>query len=68
MLQGAQILPPTNPLFDISGILPDTTGVGVFLRGLFGYNASPTLPQFVLWALYLIVAIGFWRRSYAAKA
>jgi high-affinity iron transporter len=68
MLQSAKILPVTNPLFDISGVLPDTTGIGVFLRGLFGYNASPTLPQFALWALYLIVAIILWRRGYAAKA
>ncbi|MGN6585813.1 MAG: FTR1 family iron permease [Rhizobiaceae bacterium] len=68
MLQSAHIVPQTGVLFDISGILPDTTGVGVFLRGLFGYNASPTLPQFALWAIYLIVAVTLWRRGYAAKA
>jgi len=68
MLQSAHIVPATAVLFDISNILPDTSGIGVFLRGLFGYNASPTLPQFALWAIYLIVAVMLWRRGYAAKA
>ncbi|MEJ0098114.1 MAG: FTR1 family protein [Bauldia sp.] len=69
MLQSAGFkLGPATPLFDISSVLPDTTGVGVFLRGLFGYNATPTPPQFALWALYLIVAVVLWRRGYAAKA
>lgn len=68
MLQGAGVLPGSGPIFDISNILPDTTGIGIFLRGLFGYNASPTLPQFGLWAAYLIAAAVLWRRGYAAKA
>lgn len=68
MLQGAGVLPETGPIFDISAILPDTTGIGVFLRGLFGYNASPTMPQFGLWAAYLVIAVVLWRRGYAAKA
>ena len=68
MLQGAGVLPGSGPIFDISGVLPDTTGIGIFLRGLFGYNASPTLPQFALWAAYLIASAVLWRRGYAAKA
>ena len=69
MLQSAGFpLGPSAPLFDISSILPDTTGLGVFLRGLFGYNATPTPPQFALWAVYLLVAVMLWRRGYAAKA
>ena len=69
MLQSANVVPgSTTPLFDISGILPDTSGLGVFLRGLFGYNASPTAPQFAFWALYLAIAVLFWRRGYAGKA
>jgi len=68
-LQGAGVFPgPTKPLFDISNILSDTSGVGIFLRGLFGYNASPTPPQFALWALYLVVAVAVWWRGYAQKA
>lgn len=69
MLQSAGVLAgSTAPLFDISTILPDTSGVGAFLRGLVGYNATPTAAQFALWALYLAAAVVLWRRSYAAKA
>jgi high-affinity iron transporter len=69
MLQGAGIVPgSTTPIFDISGILPDTTGVGVFLRGLFGYNASPTAAQLALWAVYLAIAVLFWWRGHAGRA
>jgi high-affinity iron transporter len=69
VLQSAGIhIGPAAPLFDISSILPDTSGVGVFLRGLFGYNATPSPPQFALWAAYLVVAVLLWRRGYAAKA
>jgi high-affinity iron transporter len=69
MLQSAGIVPgSTTPLFDVSGVLSDQGGVGAFLRGLFGYNATPTAAQFLLWALYLAVAIALWRRGYAAKA
>lgn len=53
----------TLPIFDLSGILPDTTGFGIFLRGLFGYNATPTLAQFGVWAGYLFMAITIWLRS-----
>ena len=69
MLQSAGFhLGPSAPLFDISAVLPDTSGLGVFLRGLFGYNATPTPPQFALWAAYLLIAVVLWRRGYAAKA
>jgi len=69
VLQSAGVhVGPAAPLFDVSSILPDTSGVGVFLRGLFGYNATPSPPQFALWAVYMIVAVLLWRRGYAAKA
>lgn len=68
VLQSIGILPGGGAsLFDISAILPDTTGVGIFLRGLFGYNATPTAAQFALWALYLTVAVTIWQRAYAKK-
>ena len=69
VLESARLLPwPTAPLFDVSGILSDGWGPGLFLRGLFGYNSSPTAPQFAVWAAYLVVALAFWRRGYAGKA
>ncbi|TMV61845.1 hypothetical protein FGG78_35055, partial [Thioclava sp. BHET1] len=67
-LQVLSIVPgPITPLFNLSGILPDTTGVGIFLRGLFGYNATPTAAQFALWALYLIGALAVWKRGAARR-
>lgn len=69
ILQSAGVhIGPAAPLFDVSAVLPDTSGVGVFLRGLFGYNATPTAPQFGLWVAYMVVAVLLWRRGYAAKA
>jgi len=66
-LQGAGVaIGPSQPLFDVSGVMSDASGPGVFLRGLFGYNATPTPAQFALWAIYLIVAVILWRRGYAA--
>jgi len=59
-------LPPVVPqIFDISFILDDSAGVGVFLRALFGYNASPSLLQFAIWCGYLAVFTSLWRRTYA---
>ncbi|MEX6505489.1 FTR1 family protein [Jiella sp. M17.18] len=67
-LQGVHLLPGTiAPLFDLSGVLPDRDGVGAFLRGLFGYNATPTPLQFAVWAAFLAVAVVLWNRAYAAR-
>jgi high-affinity iron transporter len=52
-------------LFDISFLLGDRQGVGLFLRALVGYNASPTPLQFAAWAGYLAVFVTLWRRAYA---
>ena len=69
VLESARFIPgATTPLFDISGVLSDGSGVGLFLRGVFGYNSSPTTLQFASWAVYLIVALVLWRRGYARKA
>lgn len=68
-LQGLGLIPgTTQPVFDLTGFLPDTTGIGAFLRGLFGYNAEPTALQFALWAAYLGTAIAIWRRGHAKRA
>lgn len=68
MLQSVGVLPgSTAPLFDISNVLSDQGGLGAFLRGLFGYNATPTPPQFAMWLIYLLIAFYFWRRGYAPR-
>jgi len=45
-------------------ILNDKGKVGVFLKGLFGYNSDPIWIEVILWALTLIVGIIYWRRMY----
>jgi high-affinity iron transporter len=41
--------------FDISGALSDETGVGAFLKAMFGYNADPSVFEFGAWVAYLAV-------------
>jgi high-affinity iron transporter len=41
--------------FDVSGTLPDDSGVGAVLRGLLGYNADPTILEGIAWLAYLVV-------------
>jgi len=65
MMQTVGWLPPGAALFDISYILDDRGGIGLFLRALFGYNASPNLLQFLSWTLFLGTFLFFWRRTYA---
>ncbi|HMX04063.1 MAG TPA: FTR1 family protein [Chitinophagales bacterium] len=38
--------------------------IGSFLKGLFGYNTSPTLMEIILWLLSLGFGIFIWRRAY----
>jgi high-affinity iron transporter len=66
MMQAVGWLPfLDSPLFDISFLLGDRDGIGLFLRALFGYNASPTPLQFVAWAGYLGLFLALWRRAHA---
>ncbi len=58
----------TTPIFDISHILSDSTGFGIFMRGLFGYNATPTQAQFFTWLLFLAIAVFLWWRGGVASA
>ena len=40
-------------LWDINGILNDKEGLGLFLKGLFGYNGNPSLIELVGYLAYL---------------
>lgn len=42
-----------TPLFDISAYLSDGGFVGSFLKGMFGYNSSPSLLEVIAYASYL---------------
>ncbi len=56
----------TAPAFDISGVLPDDAGLGLFLRALFGYSASPELITLAVYVLYLVPVLVFYLRPVPA--
>jgi high-affinity iron transporter len=51
----------TQPLFDLSGVLPHSADggnvLGQFLRAIFGYSATPEVTTFVAWLSYVIVVL-----------
>jgi high-affinity iron transporter len=52
--------------FDLSAILPDDEGIGAILRGLFGYNADPTVFEVLAWVTYLVVVGVLYLRPYTS--
>jgi high-affinity iron transporter len=62
-LQGLGVLPGGSmTLWNMSGTLPDDTGIGDLLHGLVGYSAAPTVLQAVLWAAFLGVGLTLFLR------
>jgi len=45
-------------------LLHDKGSIGVFLKGFFGYNSNPNLPELLLWMLSLFLGIKMWRSFY----
>tara|TARA_S200000501_G_scaffold373693_1_gene421410 strand:+ start:901 stop:1818 length:918 start_codon:yes stop_codon:yes gene_type:complete len=43
----------------------DKVGVGVFLKGFFGYNSNPNWIEFILWLGSLIFGIRMWSKFYS---
>lgn len=52
----------TAPVLDLSAILPDDVGVGLFLRALLGYSAAPELVALAAWATYVGVVLTLYLR------
>ena len=52
----------TQPLFDLTGILPDDSGLGQILHALFGYRSAPELITVVAYVAYLIPVLIFYLR------
>ncbi|HEY6469022.1 MAG TPA: FTR1 family protein [Candidatus Dormibacteraeota bacterium] len=62
-LQELGVLPGGSmTLFNVSGSLPDDTGVGDVLHSLIGYSAAPTALQAVIWAAFLAVGLTLFLR------
>jgi high-affinity iron transporter len=55
-LQGLGVLPITSVVWDTSSLLDDRGVVGVFLGGLVGYRAKPSLLEMMAYVGYLVVA------------
>ena len=58
----AGLIANSGQVFDLSGVLPDSSPLGALLSGLFGYRPSPTPLEVVAYFAYLIpvVAIYVW--------
>jgi high-affinity iron transporter len=52
----------TAPAFDISAVLPDNSGIGLFLRALFGYAAAPEMLTFIVYLAYVIPVLFLYLR------
>ncbi|MFE6129193.1 iron uptake transporter permease EfeU [Streptomyces sp. NPDC056437] len=48
-----------NKAFDVSTTIPPDSWYGTLLKGVFNFQPDPTVLQTVVWALYLIPALGF---------
>ncbi len=58
-LQALAVLPGASmTLWNMSGALPDSSGIGDVLHGLLGYSSAPTALQAAVWVLFL--AGGLW--------
>lgn len=58
----AGLLPETPRVWDLSGVLPHSEGLGQWLRTLFGYSAELTVLELGVWAAYLIAALAVFLR------
>lgn len=61
------ILEPTNSIETSNTIyhpLHDKGSIGLFLKGFFGYNSNPNIPEVILWFLAMLFGLNMWRRFY----
>ena len=52
----------TQPAYDVTAILPDGAGIGMFLRALFGYSADPEVLAFAVWVGYVGIVLWLFLR------
>jgi high-affinity iron transporter len=56
----------TATLFDASAVLPHDSGIGQFLRALFGYSSTPPVAAAVAWLAYLAIVLPLFLRPLPA--
>ncbi|MBF6606227.1 MAG: FTR1 family protein [Chloroflexi bacterium] len=52
----------TSPLYDISSVVSDSTGIGGFLHALLGFRSAPELLVVVVHLMYLAAVLGLYLR------
>ncbi len=57
----------TGTAFDLAAILPHETGIGLFLRAVFGYTAMPEWVTLVTWATYVVVVLALYLRPLSPR-
>jgi high-affinity iron transporter len=55
----------TGTAFDISAVLPEDSGIGLFLRALFGYSAAPEVLTVLVYLAYLVPVLYLYLRPVA---
>jgi high-affinity iron transporter len=55
----------SQPAFNISAVLPDDSGLGLFLRALLGYSSSPEVITLVAYFVYIVPVLWFYLRPVA---
>jgi high-affinity iron transporter len=58
----------TQVAFNASAVLPQSSGVGLFLHALLGYQSAPEVVAFATWVTYLAVAITLYLRPLRPRA
>ena len=68
-LQEANILPGLHTLaFDISHVVPPDSWYGVLLKGIFNFNAAPTVVEATAWVVYLVPVMVLYFRPVKSSA
>ena len=60
--------PWTQPAFDLTGVLSHDTGIGSFLRAIFGYSANPEILTLVIHVGYVVAVLALYLRPAAPRA
>lgn len=68
-LQEAEVIPTLNEhVWDMSAVLSDSEGIGEWLKGLFGYNANPSIEEVLAYPLFLAAALFYFFRPVPVSA
>jgi high-affinity iron transporter len=52
----------TGTAFDISAVLPEDSGIGLFLKALLGYSAAPEVLTLIVYVAYLVPVLYLYLR------